>query len=180
MSGWFYKISKGWLVFISFLGLMALFLPTTLGLSAQTEIYNSEAGSPDMSLFYSPADLMRMAEDYGQEGRQTYIHAAFTFDLIFPLVYTLFFTSSISLILNRVLLADSLLRKLNLIPLGTLLFDLLENTCAVLVMRAFPAQANFAALAASFFTPMKWLFYAASCGVLCISGAIAIWRALQK
>ena len=158
---------------------MALFLPTTLGLSAQTEIYNSEAGSPDISFFYSPADLMRMAEDYGPEGRQAYIHAAFTFDLIFPLVYTLF-SSSISLILNRVLLADSLLRKLNLIPLGTLLFDLLENTCAVLVMRAFPAQENFAALAASFFTPMKWLFYATSCGILCISGAIAIWRALQK
>ena len=46
--------------------------------------------SPDTSLIYSEADLYDMAENYGEMGRKAYIKLRWTFDLVWPFVYTLF------------------------------------------------------------------------------------------
>ena len=39
---------------------------------------------------YSTSDLYEMAQSYGADGRGLYVKARFTFDLVWPLVYTLF------------------------------------------------------------------------------------------
>ena len=62
---------------------------------------SSPRESPDLSIFYSVDDLTRMAESYGEEGRAQYIHARITFDIIWPIIYTVFLASSISWLITR-------------------------------------------------------------------------------
>ena len=64
--------------------------------AADTEIYAEEVGTPDLSLYYSPNELYRMADAYGVSGRAEYIRVRFTFDLIWPLIYTFTLVTVIS------------------------------------------------------------------------------------
>ena len=64
-----------------FLVFSAVVLPRQ---SALMDSYSGSLGSPDLSLTYSPGDLYNMAEGYGASGRDSYVRARFTFDLIFP------------------------------------------------------------------------------------------------
>ena len=78
---------------VIFLLFTALVLPKG---SSQAALETNASGSPDLSLFYSVDKLYQMADAYGETGRDAYIRARFTFDLIWPLVYTLFLATAIS------------------------------------------------------------------------------------
>lgn len=178
MSQLFYKHSKGWLVIVWAL-LFTIFALTVLpGQSAQTETYSAGTGAPDTSLFYTPDDLLNMAEAYGSPGRRAYVHARFTFDLVFPLVYTFFLTTSITWLLERVLAIDSPWRFLNLLPFFAMLLDFLENICTAWVITVYPAQNPVIALLASIFSPLKWLFVGASFTVLLVSVVLFLWKSI--
>ncbi|NBD35726.1 MAG: hypothetical protein GVY30_06970, partial [Chloroflexi bacterium] len=94
ISVWLRNISTGWIALAAlaiFLLFTALVLPRQ---AAQSEAETGEAGSPDTSLFYAPDELYRLAEAYGPSGRAAYIRARFTFDVIWPLVYTAFLSTA--------------------------------------------------------------------------------------
>jgi len=151
------KISTKSVVFIGFcifLTFSILFLP---GQTELTEKYSAGLGSPDTSLFYTPANLYRMAEIYGIEGRAAYVHARWTFDMAFPIIYTFFLVTSISWMAQRVLNPDHFLRRGNMLPFYAFLFDLLENTCTALVFTRYPTYLSFVSMLAPFFTLMKWI-----------------------
>lgn len=139
---------------ILFLSFSMLFLP---GQNAIAETYSAGMGSPDTFLFYTPANLYQMAGTYGTEGRSAYIHARWTFDIAFPIIYTFFLIVSISLFEKQVLKKDSGLRTGNILPLFAMLFDLLENTCTSLVFSSYPEYLSFVSMLAPFFTLMKWI-----------------------
>ena len=162
ISTWLYCFSRGWVALAAlaiFLLFGALVLP---GQAAAARVYSAAAGRPDTSLFYSPSDLLRMAESYGESGRQAYVRARFTFDLAFPLVFTFFLASTISWLLNRALHPANRWRLLNLTPLGGMLFDYLENISAALVIGRYPASTPLLALLAPVFTLLKWAFVSGS------------------
>jgi hypothetical protein len=155
-SGWCYRvvstpvIAGSLAVFILF---MLFVLPKMAGrLSEMTGV----SVSPDTSFIYSAADLYAMAEAYGAEGRAYYIHQRFTFDLIWPLAYLLFFLALITL-LYRHLPAASSLRLVNLLPFAGVLFDLLENSGAAYLMYRYPEPVPFLAALVPVFTFLKWL-----------------------
>jgi len=162
ISQGFYRIASAPLALICLL-IFLVFSATQLpAQSAQAAVYSASAGTPDTSLFYTPAALYRMAESYGSAGRAAYLHARFTFDLAFPLVYGAFLASTLSFLLGRALDENHRWRWLNLIPLAAMLFDLLENICAARVMAVYPAPQPLAAALAAVFTPLKWLFVGGS------------------
>ncbi len=134
-----YQFSSG---FVTLLGLLifAVFVAFVLPQQAErAEAVSQGAGSPDMSYFYSSADLYNMAETYGAEGRAAYIRARFTFDLVFPLTYLFFLATSISWVMLRAAPdANSRWRLLNLFPVFGALFDYLENISASVVMLNYP------------------------------------------
>lgn len=101
--------------------------------------------------------MFAMAKWYGAAGRAAYIHARWTFDLAFPLVYTFFLVTALSWFFTRVFQDGSKWRCLNLVPLAAMLLDLLENSMTTLVMAAFPERVRIAEIGASVFTPLKWL-----------------------
>lgn len=179
-SQWLYKISTGWVALaglVIFLLFTALVLP---GQSAQAEAVSGEAGSPDMSFFYSPQSLYEMAEAYGEQGRSAYIRARFTFDLIWPLVYTLFLSTAISWVYARAFAPESRWRWANLAPLLGMVFDYLENISTSLVMYRYPASTDLIAGLAPIFTSIKWIFVNGSFVLLSLGVVIAIWRWVRK
>jgi hypothetical protein len=180
ISNELYKLSTGWAALaglVIFLLFTALVLP---GQSQKAELVSQGAGSPDTSFIYSADDLYRMAKAYGEQGRQEYVRARFTFDLVFPLVYTFFLLTSVSWVLARAFPSASRWRLLNLLPLAGMLFDYLENIAASLVMLRYPAPAGIIGALASFFTPLKWILIAISFAVLVISLALVLIRWIRQ
>lgn len=178
LSTWMIKVSKGWLA-LAFTLLMVAFMIWVLpDQSAKADIYAGEAGSPDTSFFYRPEQLFQIAEAYGEAGRQAYIRARFTFDLVFPLVYGVFLITCISWFLGRSSKPDSRLRLLNLVPVAGVGFDFLENIAASLVMGVYPSRLGWGAVLASSFTLIKWVFVYGSFIVLV--GVFVLWLTRRK
>ena len=176
LSKFFYRRSTGAAALISLLVLVVFAMLVLPGQSAAAEAYSGEAGSPDLSLFYSAEDLYRMAESYGPEGRASYIRARFTFDLAFPFIYGLFLTACVSWLLNRALPMGSRWRLLNLAPVLAVLFDLLENISAALVIGRFPVETLVIATLAPAFTLIKWVFVGGSFALLFLAAVLAFFQ----
>lgn len=176
LSNWLNEISRGW---VAFLALVIFLLFTVLVLPVQatgTEMVGNSPGSPDTSFFYSVDDLYRMAEAYGQAGRDAYLRARFTFDLIWPLVYTIFLVTGISWVSQKAFPPESLWQRLNLAPILAALFDYLENICTSLVMSQFPNRLPLVAVLASLFTMAKWILLGCSFVLLFIGVGAAVLK----
>ena len=164
---------------MAFSSLVVFLLFTALVLPAQAskaDALGEDIGSPDLSLYYTAEELYRMAEAYGEQGRSDYIRARFTFDLVWPLVYTVFLVSALSWVYKKAFALDSPWQRVNLAPLAGALFDLLENLSTSLVMLRYPAPTPLVDTLAPVFTALKWVFVSGSILLLLIGIAVAIWR----
>jgi hypothetical protein len=180
ISGWLRRSSTGWVALsalIIFLLFSALVLPQQ---ATKAEQETSGAASPDTSFFYSADELYRMAESYGEQGRQAYIRARFTFDLVWPVVYTFFLVTAISWVFGRAFPPDSPWQRANLAPLLGALFDYLENLSTSLVMLRYPDQTPVVDLLAPVFTALKWSLLGASFVLLVGGIVVAVWRWVKQ
>ena len=180
LSDRLYRVSSGRIALLStliFFVFTAVVLPMQSEQAAST---SGDAGSPDTSFFYSADDLYEMAEAYGEAGRNAYIRARFTFDVIWPLVYTLFLATTISWAFRKTLGPQSGWRKLNLAPLLGALFDYLENISAALVMYRYPLQTPVVDSLASVFTMLKWIFISGSFILLLIGIVLVVWNWVRE
>jgi len=179
LSRWLYRVSTSW---VALAGLIVFLVFTGLVLPAQSagaEEISGDAGSPDMSFFYSPQELYEMAEAYGESGRTAYIRVRFTFDLIWPLVYTLFLSTAISWIFLRTFSPESSWWA-NLAPIFGMTFDYAENISTSLVMYLYPAQTYFLTTVAPLFTAIKWIFVGGSFILLLIGFIVLVWHSIRK
>ena len=179
LSKFFYSVSTGWVTLIGLL-VFVLFMIFVLPQQAQKAEAYSGGTSPDTSYIYSARDLYQMAKDYGAEGRAAYIYARFTFDLIFPLAYLFFLTTSISWLLSRGLAETSRWRLLNLFPFAGAMFDYLENISTSLVLGRYPAQTPVVDVLAPVFTLVKWFFVNGSFVLLIIAGILFLWKRFRR
>jgi hypothetical protein len=180
ISDWLRRVSNGWVAFCAlaiFLLFSALVLPRQ---ATRAGGETRDAGSPDMSFCYSTDDLYRMAEVYGEQGREAYVRARFTFDLIWPLVYTLFLVTAISWVFSKAFAPDSPWQRVNLAPVMGALFDYLENASTSLVMLRYPDQTAVVDVLAPVFTLLKWVLVGGSFALLFIGVVAAIWRWSRK
>jgi hypothetical protein len=128
LSDWLHHVSRDWVALfclIVFVLFTALVLPMQ---SAQAEVAAGDVRSPDTSFYYTAQDLYRMAEGYGEAGRRAYVRARFTFDLVWPLVYTAFLCTAISWLTRRAFGASSRWQRANLVPVWAALLDYAENS----------------------------------------------------
>jgi len=170
------QASTGW-VALSALVVFVLFTALVLpGQSAQAEGEAADAGSPDLSLWYSPGDLYRMAEAYGEQGRKAYVRARFTFDLVWPVVYGAFLTTAIGWLYTRAFAPDSRWRLANLAPPLGVVLDYMENVSTSVVMLRYPNRTPVVDTLAPIFTGVKWVFVGASFVLLVVGMAVAAWQ----
>jgi hypothetical protein len=176
ISDWLHQVSNSW-VALSALAIFLLFSALVLpGQAARAETYTKNAGSPDMSFYYSADDLYHMAEVYGKQGREAYVRTRFTFDLIFPLVYTMFLGTAISWVYGKAFMPDSRWQRANLIPVLGALFDYLENLSTSLVMLRYPNQTGVVDVLAPVFTLAKWAFISGSFVLLLGGVVVGVWQ----
>jgi hypothetical protein len=176
LSSWLCHISTPWVALaalVVFLLFSILVLPRQ---SASADRVAGEVGSPDMSFYYSVDDLYRMAEAYGEQGRSAYVRARFTFDLIWPLVYTFFLVTAIGWVYGRAFPPDSRWQWANLAPVLGALFDYLENLSTSIVMLRYPSPTAVVDNLAPLFTMLKWIFVGGSFALLFVGIPAAVWR----
>lgn len=159
LSDWLYRVTSG-LVALAALVIFILF--STLVLPTQSSASDANQQSPDLSVYYTAGDLYAMADEYGETGRDEYVRARFTFDLVWPLVYTFTLTTGITWLAGRAFQDASTWRYLNLLPLIGMAFDYLENLSTSLVMIRYPQNTPPVAALAGVFTSLKWITLAAS------------------
>ena len=130
-----------------FIGFMMFVLPSeALALAnATTSIL-----SADTSFTYSARQLFAIAESYGQAGRDYYILSRLRFDIAWPLAYGSFFVSAIAVSFRQ--------KKglLLLLPILSVVFDLLENLFVSVVFAAYPVELDLFAWLAAGSTLLKW------------------------
>ena len=176
ISDWLRRVTTGW-VALSALAVFLLFSALVLpGQSAASETNTGNAGSPDTSLYYSADDLYHMAEVYGEEGRAAYVRARYTFDVIWPVVYTVFLSTAISWVYGRAFAPASRWQRANLAPVLGALFDYLENLATSVVMVRYPDRTPVVDTLAPVFTLVKWVFVGGSFVLLFAGVVAAIWR----
>jgi len=160
------------------LGLIVLIIFMVMVLPKQAAQANENAGgtgTPDLSFMYSLDELYLMAKTYGDDGRSEYVRARFTFDLVWPIVYTFFLVTAISWLFGKTTPAKSIWQRANLVPLLAMVLDYLENISTSIVMVRYPARTAVVDVFATVFTPMKWVLVGVSFILLLIGIAFAIW-----
>ncbi|MBP8863400.1 MAG: hypothetical protein KBH71_04045 [Anaerolineae bacterium] len=161
--------------------IFVLFTALTLpGQTAEAERMAQGAGVPDTSLWYTPADLTAMAESYGPAGRQAYLQARWTFDLIFPLAYTAFLVTAIGWLARRISGPSDRWQMANLLPVLGMALDYLENIAASIVMARYPAPSPVAVHLAPIFTLLKWVCAGGSSVLLLGLALAALWHRLHS
>jgi hypothetical protein len=178
-SEWLYRVSNGRIVLLFLMVFIAFIAAVLPRQSAEAEQYTGPAGSVDTSFSYTPQALLDTAEAYGQTGRAAYVRARWTFDVAWPLVYTVFLLTASSYLLKKVFSLSGGWRLLNLLPLAAALFDLVENAAASGVMLAYPDRPLIIAWVAAIATPLKWVLVGASFGLLLIGLVGWVYQVLR-
>lgn len=165
ISDWIAKKSTS-LVTGSMFILFLVFTVTVLPIQSERAKTQSGNTSPDMSFFLTVKELYKIAESYGENGRIAYVWARFTFDLVWPIVYTFFLASGISWLYSRSFVKDSIVQRANLVPVIGMVLDYFENVTASIVMLRYPERTPIIDNATIIATPLKWVFVGGSFLVL--------------
>ena len=112
----------------------------------------------DLMFFYTPAEAYAMIDKYGEAGRSIYWKIELTADIIYPIIYTLFFGLLISWLFQRGFKSNSPMQKWNVMPLGGWFFDMLENVGIVSMLSMYPAKPELLAWLTMIFGSLKWAF----------------------
>ena len=167
LSEKFHAWTTGWRVIILLVAdalMMGYVMPLTGGLMAFAA--NASVTPLDLMFFYTPEQAFAMIEKYGDAGRSLYTKIELTADIIYPVIYTLFYGLLLSWLFQRGYKPGSKMQKLNAMPVGAWFFDLLENVGVVSMLAMFPSQPSALAWLTMFFGLLKWLFAFASIGLV--------------
>ena len=180
ISSRFHAWARGWLVFVMLL-LDTFFMGFIMPLISNLLKEGTRAQQPmDLLFFSTPGKLFSIARSYGEFGRAFYRSVELTVDIIYPIVYTLALGLFISWLFQRGFKVDSKMQKLNIVPVGAWLFDLLENLGIVTLLSTFPAQITTVAWLTTIFTMVKWTFAGLSMLLIVIGLVMAAKNGFMK
>ena len=119
------------------------------------ELAQKTVGVIDLTFGFNPQKTLSMVADYGELGREYYAQTEMTTDVLYPIVYTLLFCIILTLLFrNKTYQPFSFI---NLLPLGALVFDLLENITIVTLLKSFPNSSEIVAILCEIFKMLKWI-----------------------
>ena len=181
LSERFYAWTTGWRVIILLIAdalMMGYIMPLAGGILAFAA--NASVTPLDLMFFYTPAQAFAMIEKYGDAGRSLYMKIELTADIIYPIIYTLFYGLLLSWLFQRGLQPGSKMQKLNAMPVGAWFFDLLENVGIVSMLAMHPSQPAILAWLTVFFGSFKWLFAFASIALVLFGLVKAAMNGFRK
>jgi hypothetical protein len=130
--------------------------------------------------FYTPAGAFAMIEKYGPAGRALYMKIELSVDIIFPIIYTLFYGLLISWLFQRAFKPDSKMQRWNVVPVGAWLFDLLENIGIVAMLAMYPSQPVLLAWLTMLLGLLKWGLAFLSIGLVLVGLVKAAMNGFRK
>jgi hypothetical protein len=104
---------------------------------------------------YTPEATYQLLSDYGEAGRRATILTHLLFDMLYPVSYTLFFSSSFTLLGRSMGPLPRLWRWAAVLPWLIGCADLLENAGIITMARSYPAQRRLLARLTSVATRLK-------------------------
>src|SRR5438105_4499939 len=137
--------------------------------SARLAVVSGAVGPFDNSFAYTPAQAYSALAAYGSAGRAFALSSELTLDLVYPVIYTLFFCLASLYFLQRAAPGRPALARLALIPFLALVADYLENAGLITLLLNYPAQLLVLAQATSLLTTLKWLLHCLSLALLAAS-----------
>lgn len=120
----------------------------------------------DLMFFYTPSQAFEMMDTYGEAGRSVYLRIELTADIIYPIIYTLFFGLLLSWLFQRAFRPDSQMQKWNVMPIGAWFFDMLENAGIVSMLMMYPSKPAIVAWLTMLFGSLKWGFFVMTIGLV--------------
>jgi hypothetical protein len=145
--------------------------------SARLAVLSGGVGPLDNFFTYTPAQAYAALAAYGPGGRAFNLGSELTLNLVYPLVYSLFFCLTSLYFLQRAAPGRPALARLALIPFLALAADYLENAGLIALLLNYPAQLTGVAIATSLLTSLKWVLQGLSLVLLVVS---AIWALLAR
>ena len=158
---WLYKIATGKTVILLTIGFL-LFVGVTMRLLPILIPASESMVSLDDPVFYTPAQVFSILDDWGETGRMQQLWFHMTWDVIVPLWSFLIVGGGSSWLLKRAFAPQSPWRKLNLVAWVTV-FDLLENFSLAGLVLFYAQRPNWLAWLKNAFTMIKY-----GCGVLIV------------
>jgi hypothetical protein len=177
----FHAWTTGWRVLFLFILdvlMMGYIMPVASAILALAA--NNSVLPLDMLFFYTPAEAFAMLEKYGAAGRALYMKIELTVDLLYPIIYTLFFGLLISWLFQRAFSPDNKMQKWNAAPVGAWFFDLLENIGIVSLLAIYPSQPAILAWLTMLLGLIKWAFVFLSIGLVLVGLIGAVRNRFQK
>lgn len=162
----FHTWTNGWRVLILLVAdglMMGYVMPVASAIMALAA--NASIMPLDLMFFYTPAKAFAMIDKYGEAGRALYMKIELTVDILYPIIYTLFYGLLLSWLMQRAFKPESKMQKLNAVPAGAWLFDLLENIGIVSMLAMFPSQPAILAWLTMIVGLIKWAFAIGSIGL---------------
>jgi hypothetical protein len=172
LSQKFHAWTTGWRVIILLVAdafMMGYIMPLAGGLLAFAA--NASVLPLDLMFFYTPDQAFAMIEKYGEAGRDLYMKIELTADIIYPIVYTLFYGLLLSWLFQRGFKPDSPMQRYNVVIVGALIFDLLENIGIVSLLSLYPSKPDALAWLTMVFGSLKWLSFGVTI-VLVLAGLL--------
>jgi hypothetical protein len=158
--------------------MMGYIMPLAAGILAFAA--NNHVTPLDLMFFYTPAQAFAMIDKYGEAGRAIYLKIELTADIIYPIVYTLFYALLISWLFQRAFRPDSNMQKWNAMPVGAWLFDLLENVGIVSMLSVYPSKPALLAWLTMILGSIKWAFAFASVALVLVGLVKATMNGFRK
>ena len=156
----FHSWTTGWRVFILFIAdalMMGYIMPLAGGILALAA--NNSVLPLDLMFFYTPGQAFEMMDKYGEVGRSIYLRIELTADIIYPIIYTLFYGLLLSWLFQRAFKPESSIQKWNVMPVGAWFFDMLENVGIVSMLTMYPSKPEVLAWLTMIFGSLKWGFF---------------------
>lgn len=169
------KKVKWWWVALATIGFFLFIAVVLTRVSAYTTRVIGDYASPDSSFFYTAQDMYAMAKDYGPSGRGTYILLRWTFDVVWPFVYTGFLVLW-TLKLSSLITGIPWVNVLYGLPIMAMIFDFLENLGATIVMVRYPSSSGIVAHLTPIATVLKWSTLSLSFGLVVLFGLVIIYQ----
>lgn len=169
-----HKKKGSWLL----IAVTLLFVVFIVAVLPKVSSYTSEtigvSETPDTKFFYTSDDLYRIAEECGEEGRAIYVKLRWTFDLLWPIVYTAFLFVWIWQLSTYLMI-----RKYYYIPILAMAFDYLENLATTIVFINYPKEVNSIASITPWLSILKWTILGFSFLIWFVLLAVAAYRVLR-
>lgn len=121
-------------------------------------------GPVDLTMGFDPARTLGMIADYGPTARAYYTRVELTTDLIYAVVYALFFAVVLTLLFRGK--AYKPFGWVTLLPFLCLLFDYFENATIVGLLTSYPSQSYALAVLCELFKLAKWLSFGLIMGLI--------------